>query len=350
MKKLSTIVRAAVVGACASLALGACAAPDRTGQSGSADNSDVTIGLTYIPNIQFAPVYVADAQGTYNDAGISTTIRHHGSHEGFFTALLAGEEDVVIASGDEAAVAASQGLDIVSIGQYYASYPGTVIVPADSPINTLADLAGKTVGIPGEHGANYYATRAALQEAGLAESDVTISPIGYTQQAALASGQVDAVVGFTNNDSVQMRLAGLDIREISLDPSSTPLVSASIITTHKWAQEHPEQARAVVSATTQAMNAIAADPQIAIDATKPWDTSLTDEATLTSARAVLTATVPLWIGESGHATGTQDEATWARMISFLESLGELQGRVDPSSVVTNDYAVADANADSSSRS
>ena len=188
MKKLSTIVRAAVVGACASLALGACAAPDRTGQSGSADNSDVTIGLTYIPNIQFAPVYVADAQGTYNDAGISTTIRHHGSHEGFFTALLAGEEDVVIASGDEAAVAASQGLDIVSIGQYYASYPGTVIVPADSPINTLADLAGKTVGIPGEHGANYYATRAALQEAGLAESDVTISPIGYTQQAALGAG------------------------------------------------------------------------------------------------------------------------------------------------------------------
>ena len=337
MKKLSTIVRAAVVGACASLALGACAGPDRTGQSGSADNSDVTIGLTYIPNIQFAPVYVADAQGTYNDAGISTTIRHHGSHEGFFTALLAGEEDVVIASGDEAAVAASQGLDIV-------------IVPADSPINTLGDLAGKTVGIPGEHGANYYATRAALQEAGLAESEVTISPIGYTQQAALASGQVDAVVGFTNNDSVQMRLAGLDIREISLDPSSTPLVSASIITTHKWAQEHPEQARAVVSATTQAMNAIAADPQIAIDATKPWDTSLTDEATLTSARAVLTATVPLWIGESGHATGTQDEGTWARMISFLESLGELQGRVDPSSVVTNDYVVADANADSSSRS
>ena len=221
-------------------------------------------------------------------------------------------------------------------------------MPADSAINTLADLAGKTVGIPGEHGANYYATRAALQEAGLAESDVTISPIGYTQQAALASGQVDAVVGFTNNDSVQMRLAGLDIREISLDPSSTPLVSASIITTHKWAQEHPEQALAVVSATTQAMNAIAADPQIAIDATKPWDTSLTDEATLASARAVLTATVPLWIGESGHATGTQDEATWARMISFLESLGELQGRVDPSSVVTNDYVVTDAEASSRS--
>ena len=225
--KLSTIVRAAVVGACTSLVLAACTPGDKAAQSGTDGDSEVTIGLTYIPNIQFSPVYVADAQGTYADNGIVPTIRHHGSHEGFFTALLAGEEDVVIASGDEAAVAASQGLDIVSIGQYYASYPGAVIVPEDSDIHSLADLKGKTVGIPGEHGANYYATRAAMQEAGLSESDVTISPIGYTQQAALASGQVDAVVGFTNNDAVQMRLAGLQIREITLNPTSTPLVRPS---------------------------------------------------------------------------------------------------------------------------
>ena len=176
--------------------------------------SDVTIGLTYIPNVQFAPVYVADSQGLYNDAGITPTVRHHGSDEGLFTALLAGQEDVVIASGDEAAVAASQGMDLVSIGQYYATYPGSVIVPASSSITSLADLAGKNIGIPGEYGSSYYATLAAIKAGGLQTSDVTISSIGYTQQAALAAGQVDAVVGFTNNDAVQMRLGGIDIREI----------------------------------------------------------------------------------------------------------------------------------------
>ena len=342
--KLSTIVRAAVVGACTSLVLAACTPGDKAAQSGTDGDSEVTIGLTYIPNIQFSPVYVADAQGTYADNGIVPTIRHHGSHEGFFTALLAGEEDVVIASGDEAAVAASQGLDIVSIGQYYASYPGAVIVPEDSDIHSLADLKGKTVGIPGEHGANYYATRAAMQEAGLSESDVTISPIGYTQQAALASGQVDAGVGFTNNDAVQMRLAGLQIREITLNPTSTPLVSASFITTHKWAHEHPEQARAVVAATTKAMNDIAAAPQIALDATKQWDTSLTDEATLSAANAVLAATVPLWLGDTGTATGAQDLATWAQMVTFLDSLGELEGSVDATTLATNDYVSANDSA------
>ena len=234
--KLSTIGRGLALGACASLALSGCVAGSNAGQSDSSATGDVTIGLTYIPNVQFAPVYVADAQGMYNDAGVTATVRHHGSDEGLLTALLAGQEDVVIASGDEAAVAASQGLDIVSIGQYYASYPGTVIVPADSPIVTLSDLKGKTIGIPGEYGSSYYATLAAIKAGGLQTSDVTISSIGYTQQAALAAGQVDAVVGFTNNDAVQMRLSGLDIREIPLDDGSTPLVAASIITTRDWAR------------------------------------------------------------------------------------------------------------------
>lgn len=348
--KLSTIGRGLALGVCASLVLSACVAGSNAGQSGSSatGDADVTIGLTYIPNVQFAPVYVADAQGLYNDAGVTATVRHHGSDEGLFTALLAGQEDVVIASGDEAVVAASQGLDLVSIGQYYASYPGTVIVPADSPIATLADLKGKTIGIPGEYGSSYYATLAAIKAGGLQTSDVTISSIGYTQQAALAAGQVDAVVGFTNNDAVQMRLSGLDIREIPLDDGSTPLVAASIVTTREWAQSHPDAARAVVSATTEAMNAIAADPQVALDATAQWDTTLTDETSLSAANAVLAATVPLWLGDDARADGVQDLATWSSMVSFLSSIGVLEGDVDPSAIVTNEYADPDAQASSQS--
>ena len=292
----------------------------------------MTIGLTYIPNVQFAPVYVADSQGLYKDEGIATTVRHHGSDEGLFTALLAGQEDIVIASGDEAAVAASQGLDLVSIGQYYASYPGSVIVPASSSITSLADLSGKTIGIPGEYGSSYYAALAAIKAGGLQTSEVTISSIGYTQQAALAAGQVDAVVGFTNNDAV------IEIREIPLDGASTALVAASIITTRDWAQAHPDAARAVVSATTDAMNAIGADPQVAIDATAKWDTTLSAETSLAAANAVLAATVPLWLGNDGHADGLQDLATWSSMISFLDSIGVLDGDVDPNAIVTNDYA------------
>lgn len=67
----------------------------------------------------------------------------------------------------------------MSIGQYYASYSGVVIIPEGSDTHSFADFEDKTVGTPGEHGTNYYATRAAMQEAGFSESDMTISSIGY---------------------------------------------------------------------------------------------------------------------------------------------------------------------------
>ena len=63
-----------------------------------------------------------------------TQLRHHGAQEGQFEALLAGTEHLVAAGGDEAAVAASNGSDLVIVGGYYQRYPACLIVPQDSPI------------------------------------------------------------------------------------------------------------------------------------------------------------------------------------------------------------------------
>ena len=170
---LSRILRAAAALAVTALGLSACGSQQAAPASGGNDRStSVVVGLTYIPNVQFAPAYVAVSEGIFTGNGVDASVRHHGSDEGLFTALLAGEEDVVIASGDEAAVASTQGMDLVSIGSYYRDYPGTVIVRDDSPIQSLADLKGATIGIPGEYGSNWYATLAALQGAGLTLADV----------------------------------------------------------------------------------------------------------------------------------------------------------------------------------
>ena len=335
---LSRILRAAAALAVTALGLSACGSQQAAPASGGNDRStSVVVGLTYIPNVQFAPAYVAVSEGIFTDNGVDASVRHHGSDEGLFTALLAGEEDVVIASGDEAAVASTQGMDLVSIGSYYRDYPGTVIVRSDSPIQSLADLKGATIGIPGEYGSNWYATLAALQGAGLTLADVTVSSIGYTQQAALTQGDVDAVVGFSNNDLVQMRLAGLDVRSIGL-PDDAPLIGASIITTRAWAASHPDQARGVVASLSAAMEAIHQRPDAAIEATMAQ--TGTDSGAEAAARAVLEATDPLWVDESGSANTAQDLERWGMMADFLRQINAVTTDIDVSSVVTNDYAAA----------
>lgn len=344
MKHISVLVATVV----ASLTLAACgssqdpsASQSSDSESGSQSGSSatagtVTVGLTYIPNVQFSPVYVAEEDGIYGAAGLDVTIRHHGSDEGLFTALAAGEEDVVVASGDEVLQARDQGMDLVSIGAYYQQYPVTVIVPEDSPIHSLADLKGHSIGVPGEFGSSWYGLLAGLESAGLTSSDVDVVSIGYTQQAALTAGQVDAIVGFTNNDLVQLQQAGTAVRTVDL-PADTPLVGASLITTRTWLDAHPQEATEVVDATVSGISRVVDDPQHAIEVTQKWDDTLSDASAVTTARAVLAATTDLFEVD-GEVSGVQDLTRWKQMGTFLATVPDLlSGTPDVDAAVTNDY-------------
>src|SRR5437016_851596 len=112
----------------------AVAALSACGASGSAAGQSaklqpVTLGLTYVPNIQFAPFYVADALGYYKDAGLKVTFRHHAANEDEFAALVAGKEDLIFAGGDETVLARGHNVPVVYVANMFATYPVALIVP-----------------------------------------------------------------------------------------------------------------------------------------------------------------------------------------------------------------------------
>lgn len=325
----------ALTGCTSSLTPGA---EDPTGAESADSNPKVTVGLTYIPNVQFAPAYLAEDNGYFHAHGIDATIRHHGADEGLFTQLLAGQENLVVATGDEMIQARAQGMDLVSVGQYYASYPVVVIVKEDSPVKTIADLKGLRVGLPGEFGSNWFGLLAALQDAGMKREDVQVKAIGYTQMAALQADQVDAIVGFTNNDSVQLRQVGIKIREIPLTQSGqVPLVGATIVTTGEYARTHPEAVRQTLAALEEGMQAFVDDLDAAVAATEKRDPALSDEKARANAKATAEATAKL-LAPSGKADLHQDENRWEQMESFLSTIpGLLGAQISLPDTVTNEY-------------
>lgn len=298
----------------------------------------VTIGLTYVPNVQFSPVYVAAEDDVFYAAGLATSIRHHGADEGLFTALSNGEEDVTIASGDEVLQARAAGLDVISIGAYYDKYPAVIITLAESPIETVEDLKGKKVGLPGEYGANWFGLLAALDAADMTTSDIEVVSIGFTQASALASDQVDAVVGFINSDAVQLEEMGENIRIIQLSSEPVPLVGAAIVTTEEWAQKDPSVTTSVVEAIVAGMDRVIANPQHALEATEKWDPGLRDPEVRKNASAMLKATIELWERPDGNASAYQDLETWEQMAPFLAQILDVnQEDMDEDGAVTNDY-------------
>ena len=276
----------------------------------------MTFGLTFIPNVQFAPAYVAVDEGIFYRNNLSIVLRHHGQSESLFGALQAGSEHVVFASGSEVMAARDEGLDVVGFSTMYQRYPVCLIVPEDSPIKTPADLKGRSVGIPGPFGENYLALLAMLQKANLPIDQVDVQHIGYTQLAAMQAKRVDSVIGFTNNDAVQMRRAGLTIREIHL-PDDVPLVGAGLIAKSDLVADYTDAAIRFTKSMAEAIELCRKDPEIAIKATKNHVPGMTDPADEAAARAVLAATLPLY----GDKVGIVDFPRWEKMSSFLAESG-----------------------------
>ncbi|UQN14900.1 ABC transporter substrate-binding protein [Gulosibacter sp. ACHW.36C] len=336
MSRFTRLVRAAAVAAAAALALAGCQGGASSPEASGASGDTLTIGLTYTPNVQFAPFYVAEDLGYFDEAGVNVELRHHGESEELFGALKGGTEQLVYAGGDEITQAAAGGVDLQSVATLYNTYPAVLIVPEDSEITTAEDLKGHTVGLPGLYGQTYFALLAMLDEAGLSQDDVDIQAIGYTQQAALSGGRVDAVMGFANNDAVQFEQQGFAIRTIdAVDPAHPTLVGPAVAADAATIADRGDDVSRVLEAVQKAIEYIAENPEEAVKITAKYVPTLTSDEQKAAALATLNATIPLMEPLGDAPLLTNDPDTWAAMAEFMFSSGLIDTEVAPESLYTN---------------
>jgi NitT/TauT family transport system substrate-binding protein len=308
--------------------------PTLAGCGASASGNSLTVGLTYIPNIQFAPFYVAQSLGYYKAAGLDVTLRHHGASEDEFGALISGKENLIFAGGDETLQARAQGQDIVYVAEIFTKYPVALIVPSDSSIQKISDLKGRTVGIPGKFGATWIGLLALLSSAGLKQDDVNIQTVGFTQVQALVTKKVDAVMGYLNNEPIQLQKQGITVRAFDV-ASAQPLISNGVAALRSTLSAHSDQVKAFIAATLKAVDYSIAHPQEAVEISKADVPGLDNPTNAADALTVLKATLPLW--EHSGKAGSSDPAAWKSMADFMQAQGLLAGGVDATKAYSNDY-------------
>ena len=297
------------------LLLSACGSSSSTTSGGGSTTpqvgaKNISIGLGYIADIQFAPFYVAQSKGYYKAAGLNVTF-NQGIVPDLIGSMVAGKNNFVFAGGDETLQARDKNVKVVDVATIFQKYPVSVIVPANSSIKTLADLKGHTIGVPGAYGSTYTGLLALLYSAKLSLSDVKVQSIGFTQVAALIGHKVDAVVGYSNNEPLQLQKRGFNVRTFNVSDYQ-PLVSNGIITTEDIYHNQPQLVRAFVQATLKGLKDVIADPSGAVTLCKPFIPGLTDTV---QALSVLQATIPIWQGNG--QIGNNDSATWLSMEKFL---------------------------------
>ncbi|GGA65929.1 riboflavin-binding protein RibY [Pseudoclavibacter endophyticus] len=283
----------------------------------------LTVGLTYTPNIQFSPFYVAAEQGFFEEVGLDVELRHHGQSEDLFGALQSGTEDVVYAGGDEIVQARSNGTDVVSIATLYSEYPAALIVPRDSPIETAADVRGRTIGTPGPFGQTYFALLALLQSGGMSEADIDLQSIGYTQQVALTSGKVEGVMGFVNNDAVQFERAGFPVRVIDVFAEEQELVGPAVGASQATIDARGDDLALLMQALEKATQFVIDNPEETVELSAAHIPTLTTDEAKADALATLDATVPLLEPAGGAPRFENRPEVWDAMVAFMGGNGLL---------------------------
>lgn len=110
--------------------------------------------------------------------------------------------------------ARDNGVEAVAIAPAWASH-ASIMVAADSPYQTVADLKGKRVGTAARTSGVYSETRAALKDQGLdIEKDFALKPIddGALLRALFLKGDFDAIIA--NEPAVSQLLADKSSREL----------------------------------------------------------------------------------------------------------------------------------------
>ena len=287
--------------------------------------------MGYIPNVQFAPFYVAMEKGYYSQAGLEIQFDYKSETDG--VALVgANEVQFSLVSGEQVLLARSQGLPVVYVMAWWQNYPVAIASLPDQGIHTPADLKGKKIGLPGLYGANYVGLRALLNAGGLREEDVKLDSVGYNQIESLVTGRDEAVVIYANNEPFQLEAQGYKVDVLRV-ADYVPLASNGLLSNEKTLAENPDLVRQLVHATLKGVAFSLNNPKDAFEICKKYVEGL-DQTNQDVQEKVFMATLEFW--KTGQPGYSRPEA-WENMQKVLLDMGMLTQPLDLGKAYSNSF-------------
>jgi NitT/TauT family transport system substrate-binding protein len=228
------------------------------------------IKIGYWPIAGGLPFFVALEKGYFKEAGLDVEGVKFAAPPQIVEAMIAGRIQGS-ANGTASAAIAIGEIASPGLASIFASNPSNqkyvldeIIVAADSPIKSIAELKGKRLASgPGIQ--NVTLMKAVLEKNGIENPQVTELPVGQ-HVAALAAGQVDAVYTLEPtgtigrmNKTTRVLEAGV-ISKYVLGDGNAPWFGGSASLTNIFIKQSPEVARKLIAAYARGVEFVRKSP------------------------------------------------------------------------------------------
>ncbi|HPR51539.1 MAG TPA: ABC transporter substrate-binding protein [Deltaproteobacteria bacterium] len=285
----------------------------------------LTLMLDWFPNIDHLPIYVAQQEGIFADAGLKVDILTPSDTTDALKLAAMHKVDIAVSYEPQAVAAASQKLPIVVVGRLVEHPLGVLLFLDGKGIYKPKDLEGLRIGytVPGMEDI--------LLKAFADKNDIkSYTPInvGFTIIPSLVSGKVDAIMGpYKNYEAVELKEKGYPASYFEPCKFGIPDYDELVfITGMQILKKNPSAIRAFIKAIEKAITITRQDPDKALatyfKAVPEADRSMESKA--------FDVTLPLYA-----STQTHDVARWQAFADFALASGLIQHPVKAAALIKN---------------
>ncbi len=252
------------------------------------------ISVGVIPIADVAPLYLGVEQGFFTDRGLELELVTGQGGAALVPAVVSDQQDFAFSNTLSLMVAQEAGLplQVVATGNSSTGDPaddfGCVLVPGDSPLQSLADLAGTRVTTNTLQNINVAVVRDLVDRAGADSSTVQFLEVAHPDvPQVIATRQADAAVSVEPFKSIAIGQGARCLSNVFSEAQDEPLTIGAYFATAKTVQSDPELVEAFVAGLEESF-AYASDNPAEVRRILGTYTELTPELT----EAITLATWP----------------------------------------------------------
>lgn len=285
----------------------------------------VKLQTDWYPQPEHGGFYEALLKGYYKQAGLDVSIVPGGPYVIGEQQVSLGAAQFAMGSSDRLLVVDSQGQSLVAVAATMQRDPQAIMVHANSPVRSFADLEGHSIAIkPGATWFEYLVARYHLKK--VRETPATYSIANFLEDPKYIQ-QI-----FITSEPYFARKAGAQIRTLLIsDTGYAPY--RVFFTTRDYLNQHPDVVARFVEASLHGWRDYMADPREVNAELLRLNPAMTLEQMQFTWQALKDGHF-IYPDDDPSKAGSFDPARWTEMYTQLNDLKLIQHPIDPATAYT----------------